>query len=119
VGKKDRGRKEGSVRAIREVGGINVYARTQDRRAEKYILFLFYFYFSVRKCRGEKEMEVSKLYKHGGSVVAVVPASLRKELGWEHGDCVVIQKVEGKNTLTMKRIAKVTFVGGEIKDEEE
>lgn len=64
-------------------------------------------------------MEVSKLYRHGGSVVCVIPCELRKELGWEHGDCVVVQKVEGKETLTMKRIAKVTFIGGEIENEEE
>lgn len=63
-------------------------------------------------------MEVSKLYRHGGSVVMVVPAELRKALDWHKGDCVVLQEQLDKKSLIVKKIVTGTVKGGTIEDEE-
>lgn len=57
-------------------------------------------------------MEISKLYKQGGSVVVAVPVAIRKKANVQAGDSLIMLWNENVNRITMQKLV----LGKEIKE---
>jgi len=64
-------------------------------------------------------MEISKLYKQGGSVVVAVPVAIRKMAGIGPGDSLVIAWNENVKRITLQKLVLGKEIISEGKKNEE
>lgn len=58
-------------------------------------------------------MEISKLYKQGGSVVVAVPVAIRKKAGIGAGDSLVMLWNENIKRITLQKLVLGEKIGGD------